>query len=129
MRPAVQRDEWLAVRCQLGEPAAFDALIERWHGPLWGFVRRVVGDDDAARDILQDIWVRVIRGFPRLRDGRWEWDGEVHQLEVSSPERPVAIHGLVSWQPWTVLDRAEGVLSLGTIVEPRSLAISNSVPR
>jgi aldose 1-epimerase len=56
----------------------------------------------------------------RLRDGRWEWEGEQHQLEVSSPERPVAIHGLVSWQPWTVLDRTDGVLSVGTIVEPRS---------
>jgi aldose 1-epimerase len=55
----------------------------------------------------------------RLRDGRREWDGESHQLEISSPERPVAIHGLVSWQPWTVLDRTEGVLSVGTVVEPR----------
>jgi aldose 1-epimerase len=55
----------------------------------------------------------------RLRDGRWEWEGEQHQLEISSAERPVAIHGLVSWQPWTVLERTEGVLSVGTIVEPR----------
>jgi aldose 1-epimerase len=55
----------------------------------------------------------------RLRDGRWEWDGEQHQLEISSPERPVAIHGLVSWQPWTILERTEGVLSVGTVVEPR----------
>jgi aldose 1-epimerase len=55
----------------------------------------------------------------RLRDGRWEWDGEQHQLEISSPERPVAIHGLVSWQPWTILDRTEGVLSVGTVIEAR----------
>ena len=55
----------------------------------------------------------------RLRDGRWEWDGEQHQLEISSAERPVAIHGLVSWQPWTIIERTEGVLSVGTIVEPR----------
>jgi aldose 1-epimerase len=55
----------------------------------------------------------------RLRDGRWEWEGETYQLDVSSAARPVAIHGLVSWQPWTVLDRTEGVLSVGTVVEPR----------
>jgi aldose 1-epimerase len=55
----------------------------------------------------------------RLRDGRWRWDGEEHQLEVVSEEKPVAMHGLVSWQPWTVLDRSEGVLTVGTIVEPR----------
>jgi RNA polymerase sigma-70 factor (ECF subfamily) len=62
-------DELLVVRCQLGEAAAFDDLIARWHGPLWTFIRRVSGSDDAARDILQDVWIRVIRGFPRLRDG------------------------------------------------------------
>ena len=62
-------DELLAVRCQLGEPAAFDELIARWHAPLWSFVRRLAGDDDAAREIFQDVWVRVIRGIARLRDG------------------------------------------------------------
>ena len=62
-------DELLAIRCQLGEPAAFDDLIARWHGPLWAFVRRFTGNDDAAREILQDVWLRVIRGIVRLRDG------------------------------------------------------------
>jgi RNA polymerase sigma-70 factor (ECF subfamily) len=62
-------DELLAIRCQLGEAAAFDDLIARWHGPLWVFVRRLTGDDDAAREILQDVWLRVIRGIPRLREG------------------------------------------------------------
>ena len=62
-------DELLAIRCQLGEPAAFDELIARWHAPLWAFVRRLAGDDEAAREILQDVWLRVIRGIPRLRDG------------------------------------------------------------
>jgi RNA polymerase sigma-70 factor (ECF subfamily) len=62
-------DELLVVRCQLGEPAAFDDLITRWHGPLWAFVRRLAANDDAAREILQDVWIRVIRGMPRLREG------------------------------------------------------------
>ena len=62
-------DELLAIRCQLGEPAAFDDLIERWHGPLWTYIRRLVGDDDPARETIQDVWIRVIRGIPKLRDG------------------------------------------------------------
>ena len=36
--PAGKEDEWLAVRCQLGERAAFDELIERYQGPLWRYV-------------------------------------------------------------------------------------------
>ena len=62
-------DELLAVRCQLGEPPAFDDLIARWHAPLWSFVRRLVGDDDRQWEIFQDVWLRVIRGIPQLRDG------------------------------------------------------------
>jgi RNA polymerase sigma factor (sigma-70 family) len=63
------RNELLAVRCQLGEPEAFEELIARWHGPLWRYVRRVTGNDDVARDTLQDIWLRVLRGLVALRDG------------------------------------------------------------
>jgi RNA polymerase sigma-70 factor (ECF subfamily) len=62
-------DELLVVRCQLGEPEAFDALIERWHRPLWLYIRRMTGNHDEAQDLLQDVWLRVIRGIPRLRDG------------------------------------------------------------
>lgn len=61
-------DELLAVRCQLGEAAAFDALVERWHAPLWGYVRRLVEDDDDAAETLQDVWLRVLRALPGLRD-------------------------------------------------------------
>ena len=62
-------DDLLVVRCQLGEPDAFDALIARWHGPLWQYLRRMTGRDDEAQDLLQDVWLRVIRGIARLRDG------------------------------------------------------------
>ena len=62
-------DELLVVRCQLGEPEAFDDLIARWHGPLWQYIRRMSGRDDEAQDILQDVWLRVIRGIARVRDG------------------------------------------------------------
>jgi RNA polymerase sigma factor (sigma-70 family) len=61
-------DELLAVRCQLGEAAAFDALVARWHEPLWRYVRRLSDGDDAAADTVQDAWLRVLRAMPRLRD-------------------------------------------------------------
>ena len=61
-------DELLAIRCQLGEPAAFDALIERWHGPLVKYARRLTGDDEAAGETTQEAWLRILRGVGRLRD-------------------------------------------------------------
>ena len=69
LAPGRVADELLVVRCQLGEPDAFDGLIERWHRPLWLYIRRMTGRDDDAQDLLQEVWLRVIRGIARLRDG------------------------------------------------------------
>jgi RNA polymerase sigma-70 factor (ECF subfamily) len=64
-----REDEWLVVRCQLGERPAFDELIERWGAPVWKYVRRLSNSDDAADDIVQNVWLRVLRGIHKLRDG------------------------------------------------------------
>lgn len=61
-------DELLAVRCQLGERAALDELVARWHAPLWRYVRRLLADGDVAAEVLQEVWIRVLRGLPTLRD-------------------------------------------------------------
>jgi RNA polymerase sigma factor (sigma-70 family) len=67
-----RQDEWLIVRCQLGERSAFDALIERWHAPLWRYIRQLTSNDDVAEEIVQEVWLRVIRGIGRLREGaKW----------------------------------------------------------
>ncbi len=63
-----QADELLVVRCQLGERAAFDELIRRWLGPLRRYLLRVTGDADSADELAQDIWLRVLHGFGRLRE-------------------------------------------------------------
>jgi len=60
-------DELLVTRCQLGEREAFDDLIARWHEPLWRYARRLTGDDDAAAETVQEVWLRVLRGIARLR--------------------------------------------------------------
>ena len=60
--------ELLAVRCQLGERQALDALVARWHLPLWKYARRLTGGGEAADDVVQDVWLRILRGLPGLRE-------------------------------------------------------------
>ena len=66
--PDARADELLAIRCQLGERDAFEALIARWHEPLWRYLRRLAGSNDAAADLSQDTWLRVLRGIASLRE-------------------------------------------------------------
>ena len=63
-----RRDEMLAIRCQLGEPAAFEALISQWAPTLHRYLLRITGDTDATQDLLQEIWLSVLRGISALAD-------------------------------------------------------------
>jgi RNA polymerase sigma factor (sigma-70 family) len=60
-------DELLALRCQLGERPAFDALITRWHEPMIRYLRSL-SDAQSAADLAQETWIRVFRGITRLRE-------------------------------------------------------------
>ncbi|WP_435060524.1 RNA polymerase sigma factor [Streptomyces sp. bgisy060] len=57
----------LVVRCQLGEREAFPELVRVWHGPVWRYLRGMVGSPHLADDLAQEVWVAVVRGLPRLR--------------------------------------------------------------
>ena len=59
-------DELLVLRCQRDDAAAFDELVGRWQERLWRHARRVVGDEEAAWDVLQEAWVAVVKGLKRL---------------------------------------------------------------
>jgi RNA polymerase sigma-70 factor (ECF subfamily) len=65
---ATVRDALLVVRCQIGERAAFHALIARWARPLHDFVRRSGGDHADLADVTQEIWIKVLRRIHKLEN-------------------------------------------------------------
>lgn len=60
--------EWLALRCQTGDPEAFADLIAIMERPLLYYATSLTGNQDAGLDVLQDVWLRVVRGIRRLKD-------------------------------------------------------------
>ncbi|HEX7362757.1 MAG TPA: RNA polymerase sigma factor [Bryobacteraceae bacterium] len=60
--------EWLALRCQTGDPEAFADLIAVMERPLLYYATSLTEDQDAALDVLQDVWLRVVHGIRRLKD-------------------------------------------------------------
>jgi RNA polymerase sigma-70 factor (ECF subfamily) len=62
------RFEWLVLRCQTGDPEAFTDLIAVMERPLLYYATSLTGNQDDALDVLQDVWLRVIRGVRRLKD-------------------------------------------------------------
>ena len=60
--------ELLALRCRRGDPAALEELVHAWEKPLFYFIRRLVKNEPDAWDILQQTWLRVVRGIRALKD-------------------------------------------------------------
>jgi RNA polymerase sigma-70 factor (ECF subfamily) len=79
-------------RAQMGDRAAFGALYERYADVVYAFVRRMLGDDAAAEDALQDTFVRVARSLPSFRvDGPAAlstWILSIARRAALTPRRP-----------------------------------------
>jgi aldose 1-epimerase len=54
----------------------------------------------------------------RLRDGRYDWEGETQQLPLSEPSLGNAIHGLVRWRNWGVLAWSAARVTFGLRLFP-----------
>lgn len=60
--------EWIALRCQAGEPDAFEDLIAVMERPLLYYAATLTGSQDSGLDVLQDVWVKALRGIHKLKD-------------------------------------------------------------
>ena len=57
-----QADEDLMVLYQQGEVRAFELLLGRHRKSVYNFILRFVGDKETAEDLLQETFMRVIKG-------------------------------------------------------------------
>jgi RNA polymerase sigma-70 factor (ECF subfamily) len=60
-------DDDLVARARAREPAAFEALIQRYNRRLYRVARGVVGSDVEAEDVLQDAYVRAFSHLDQFR--------------------------------------------------------------
>jgi len=66
-------DEVLYRRVLDGDTDAFEALVSRYHDPLFRFLYRQTGDYAAAEDLLQETFTRLITYHGRLPDHFRAW--------------------------------------------------------
>jgi len=107
--------------------------IELRHGDQTAVVVQVGGAlrtyDVAGRAVVDgfDVTAKVDGGrgqvlapWPnRVRDGRYRWAGQDQQLALSEAATRNAIHGLVRWVPWSVVERTPSSVTVGARVWPQ----------
>lgn len=62
--------ECLVLRCQVGDHAAFEEVFRRFQPRIEYYIRRLSHTDEGVEDLLQDIWLKVIRKIPSLKHPR-----------------------------------------------------------
>jgi RNA polymerase sigma-70 factor (ECF subfamily) len=60
-------DADLIQRWQHGEASAFEALVRRWQQPLGRFLFRLVGQEELAKDLCQEVFLRVYHARARYQ--------------------------------------------------------------
>lgn len=79
--------------------------------------RRDVVVPFAAGELPPAFHGAVLAPWPnRIGDGNYTWEGTDYQLDLSEPERSTAIHGLVTWQRWRIVEA--GPASATLTIEP-----------
>lgn len=61
-------DEFLVMRCQMGDKTALSALITKWQPPFMRYASVITRDPTLAADVVQEAWIKIIRSLPRLRE-------------------------------------------------------------
>jgi aldose 1-epimerase len=61
----------------------------------------------------------VLMPWPnRVADGRWEYDGQPRQLDLTEPAKGNAIHGLLRRRPYDLVDRTDSTVTQAAMIYP-----------
>lgn len=58
----------LLERCRAGNALAWEALVRRYQGRVYGLALHYLGDPEEARDVAQEIFVRIFRKLDDCTD-------------------------------------------------------------
>jgi aldose 1-epimerase len=85
--------------------------LRAWDGVLLGY---------AEDEMCSSGRGQVLAPWPnRLAGGRYEWEGEELQLPVTEVSTGSAIHGLVRWASWRVVEREPVRVLLEHVLQPQ----------
>lgn len=61
---------------------AFNALVWRWEKPMYNFIVRYLGRREEARDLTQQVFIKVYRNLARLKD-RERFSAWIYQIAAN----------------------------------------------
>ena len=127
----VESDEAALVAAAQADPAAFDALYQRYLARVYRYLRAHVGSDDEAADLTQQVFLKALDALPRYRPrgapfASWLFQIARHVAADAHRRRrpmlawdalPEALHPLAAQEPEAAALRLEALAQLGTLLD------------
>jgi RNA polymerase sigma-70 factor (ECF subfamily) len=66
--PAAPRNESLLARLRAGEDAAYEELVRGESARLLAVARRILGNSEEVKDVVQETFLAAFRSLPRFRE-------------------------------------------------------------
>ncbi len=65
---SIDREISLIAKCKGGDEAAFSMLMEIYKGKLYGYLIKITGDSEMAKDLLQNVLIKCWKGMKRYNE-------------------------------------------------------------
>jgi RNA polymerase sigma-70 factor (ECF subfamily) len=61
-------EQVLIERCLQNDASAFDEVVSRYKTRVYNYVYRMIGDEQEAEDLTQEVFIRMYTSLPRFRN-------------------------------------------------------------
>jgi len=75
-------DEELVARSRSGDLESFNQLILRWERPIYALAYRVIGQEEDARDVAQETFLRAFRALPGFK-GEAKFSSWIYRIALN----------------------------------------------
>jgi RNA polymerase sigma-70 factor, ECF subfamily len=75
-------DSQIIERTLGGEPEAFNMLVRRWEGQIYGLTLRMLGRDEEARDATQETFLSAYRNLSKFR-GEAKFSSWIYRIALN----------------------------------------------
>ena len=75
-------DEELVARSKSGDMDSFNQLILRWERPIYALAYRVIGQEEDARDVAQETFLRAFRALPGFK-GQAKFSSWIYRIALN----------------------------------------------
>jgi RNA polymerase sigma-70 factor (ECF subfamily) len=84
---------------QPGDSRAFAALFHEYNAPICAYLARMVGNDEAGRDLAQETFLHAWRSLPTI-SGKLQFKPWLYRIATNLARSHMRHERLIRWLPW-----------------------------